>query len=66
LLPIAIHVPVLGDQGRRSYCNEKGRRERSEISPLSVQKADGIGTQWNIPLSRSTERGGTKRGGIRY
>jgi len=30
-----------------------------------VQKADGIGTQWNIPLSRST-KGEEARRGIRY
>lgn len=37
LLPIAIHVPVVGDQGRRSYRNEKGRgeREREGRSPPS-------------------------------
>lgn len=47
--------------GDGKMMRERKRRERGEI-PLSAQKADGIGTQWNIPLSAFRKRGARVRG----
>jgi len=43
----------------------KKKRKRGDF-PLSMQKADGIGTQWNIPLSCFTKEKEAVVEGIRY
>jgi len=45
LLPIAIHGPVLGDQGR-NYRNEK---EKGDL-PSHCRRQMGIGTRWNMEV----------------
>lgn len=68
MISIAIHVPDLGDQGRRSYRNEKRRGER-EKGDLPSPWAEG---RWNrYPVEYSivafNEKGEeARRGGIRY
>jgi len=43
----------------------KDKRKRGDF-PLLTQKADGIGTQWNIPLSPFTKEEETVQERTRY
>jgi len=42
------------------------KKRKRGYFPLSTQKADGIGTQWNIPLSCFTKEKEAVVEGIRY